>query len=74
MEALPVTIRALVTIGSIFKRGGYRSFANYVSAIKATHIEDGREWAQLLAHTGGWVTRSVSRGMGSAEQNAILNR
>ena len=55
-DTLPVIVRSIVTIG-IFKRGGYRSFANYISAIKAEHIEAGYNWTQLLAHTSGWVRR-----------------
>ena len=38
---LPVTIRSLVVVGALFKKGGYRSFDNYVSAIKGQHIEAG---------------------------------
>ena len=56
VDTLPVTVRSMVTIGAIFRRGGYRSFANYSSAIKAEHIEAGFVWTQLLAHTSGWVT------------------
>ena len=56
VEMLPVTVCSLVVIGSKFKRSEYRSFPNYVSAIKAVHIEAGHQWSQLLTHTSGWVT------------------
>ena len=52
---LPVTIRSLVVVGALFKRGGYRSFDNHVSAIKGQHIEAGYGWTQLHAHTAKWV-------------------
>jgi hypothetical protein len=66
---LPVTPRTLVLVASLFKSGGYRGFPNYLSAIKALHIEAGHNWDQLLTHTGGWVTRSVLRGIGPARQS-----
>ena len=65
----PVTIRSLVLTGALFKKGGYRSNSNYLSAIKAAHIEAGYDWTQLLAHTDGWVARSVVRGIGPARQS-----
>ena len=66
---IPVTVRSLVLTGALFKRGGYRSYSNYLSAIKAVHVEAGYEWTQLLAHTGAWVTRSVVRGIEPARQS-----
>lgn len=69
VDLLPVTVQSMVVVGAIFKRGGYRSFANHMSAIKAGHIEAGRQWEQLLSHTSGWVTRSVLRGIGPARQS-----
>ena len=59
----------LQAVGALFKSGGYRSFANYLSAAKAMHIEAGHEWTQLLAHTATWVTRSVLCGIGPSRQS-----
>jgi len=73
VPVIPVTPRGMVIIGSLFKKGGYRSFANYVSAIRAVHIEANHEWGQLLAHTTTWVTRSVLRGIGPARQSCGFN-
>ena len=70
---LPVTIRSLVVAGALFKRGGYRSFDNYVSAIKSQHIEAGYGWTQLHAHTARWVSRSVTRGIGPARQSCSFD-
>ena len=36
---LPLTVDILVALGSMFKCGDYRSFPNYVSAVKVAHIE-----------------------------------
>ena len=69
---LPITDVVLQYVGALFKSGGYRSFANYLSAAKAMHIEAGYLWCQLLAHTATWVTRSVLRGIGPARQELQL--
>ena len=69
----PVTPCTLVSIAALFKAGGYRGFANYLSAAKSAHIEAGFVWDQLLAHTGSWVTRSVLRGIGPARQSCCFD-
>ena len=70
---LPITAVILQYVGALFKSGGYRSFANYLSAAKAMHIEAGYEWTQLLAHTATWVTRSVLRGIGPSRQSCSFH-
>ena len=69
---LPITVRTLVMVGSLFKAAGYRSYPNYISAMKSQHIEAEHEWGQLLTHTSGWVTRSVLRGIGPARQSCAF--
>ena len=39
IDVLPITVQSLVVIGALIKRGGYRSFPNYVSAFKADPTE-----------------------------------
>ena len=73
LPLLPITVRSLVVIGALFKKGGYRSYPNYVSAIRGKHIEARYEWDQLLHHTSAWVTRSVLRGIGPARQSCALD-
>ena len=34
---LPITVRILVMVGSLFKAAGYRSYPNYVSAMRGPH-------------------------------------
>ena len=71
----PITADSLIRVGSIFKKGGYRSFANYLSAAKTRHVEGPppEEWTQLLDHTGRWVSKSVSRGIGPARQSCSFH-
>jgi len=66
---VPITVRSLIGVASLFKAGGYRSYPNYQSAAKNVHIEAGFDWTQLLDHTARWVTRSVLRGIGPARQS-----
>jgi len=66
---LPVTPDSIVAVGSLFKCGGFRSFANYATAAKNAHVEAGHVWTQLHEHTRVWVSRSVSRGIGPARQS-----
>ena len=40
---LPITAGILQAVGALYKSGGYRSFANYLSAAKAMHIEAGHD-------------------------------
>ena len=70
---LPITVRILVMVGSLFKAAGYRSYPNYVSAVRSAHIEAGHDWHQLLQHTSAWVTRSVLRGIGPARQSCAFS-
>lgn len=69
----PLTLGSLLVIASLFKKGGYRPFPNYLSAAKGAHIEAGREWTQLLAHIATWVDRSVLRGIGPARQSCSFD-
>ena len=51
-SVLPVTIRSIIVVGALFKRGGYRSFENYASAIKGEHIEAGFGWTRAYYEVG----------------------
>ena len=41
---LPITVRILVMVVSLFLAGGYRSYPSYISIVRAKHIEAGYEW------------------------------
>ena len=68
----PLSAQLITAVAALFKRGNYRSFSNYSSAIKAFHIEEGHAWTSLLARTMGWCARSVARGLGPARQSQPL--
>ena len=68
----PLTSLGMMAVASLFKAGGYRSFANYLSAVKGKHIEEGHYWSEQLDQTGRWITRSVLRGIGPARQSRPL--
>ena len=72
-EPLPVTVDSLMAVSSLFKRSGYRSFPNYLSAIKAQHILRKFTWTQILDLVGRWCTKSVLRGIGPARQSAAID-
>ena len=73
LPVLPITVRKLVIIAAMFKVGGYRSYTNYVSVMRSHHLEDGHLWCPLLAHTSGWVTRAVLRGIGPERQSCAFD-
>jgi hypothetical protein len=68
-DIVPVTVLGLEVIAAYFKRGGYRSYPNYLSAIRSLHIESGHPWTAQLDSLGRWTTRSVLRGIGPARQS-----
>jgi hypothetical protein len=69
---LPVTVRSFVAVAALFKRGNYRAFPNYASAIKLQHVEAGHLWTQQLDNACRWCSRSVLRGIGPARQSQAL--
>lgn len=72
MPTVPVEPADIAHVGSIMKGLGYRSFANYVSAMKQEHIRAGFAWTdqhELEARQGN---RSVTRGQGPPRQSAPL--
>ena len=70
---IPVTTDSLLAVSSLFKKAGYRSFPNYLSAIKAEHVIRGHDWTQILDLMGRWSTRSVLRGIGPARQSQAID-
>ena len=68
-ELFPLSPMGVEHVAACFKQGGYRSFANYLSAVRAVHIEMGFDWTLQLDAVGKWCTRSVLRGIGPARQS-----
>ena len=47
-ECLPLTLIGVEHVAAYFKAGGYRSYPNYLSAMKQAHIEPGHDWSAQL--------------------------
>eukprot|EP00971_Amphidinium_carterae_P286884 5695523-Amphidinium_carterae.2 len=52
---------------------GYRSWANFLSVARGTHVSAGHAWTEQLDHLAKQCTRSVTRGMGPARQSTSLS-
>ncbi|CAE8719354.1 unnamed protein product [Polarella glacialis] len=72
-EPLPLTVESLRDVSAVFKSGNYRSYPNYLSRIKAEHIERGFDWTQQLDVAARKYKRSVMRGLGPARQSSEFN-
>jgi hypothetical protein len=68
-DSIPITAVSLEVVAVFFKRGGYRSYPNYLSAVKTVHVERGHAWSEQLEGIARWTTRSVLRGIGPARQS-----
>ena len=60
-------------VGAMFKAGMYRSFPNYVSAARGSHIDLEYKWTEALDRAVRKATRCVTRGIGPSRQNATLD-
>ena len=67
MDSVPLTHDKIFKIGAVFKAGGYRSFNNYVEAVKEIHLKD-FEWTTMLARSARNAVRAATRGIGPAKQ------
>ena len=72
LPLLPLTPGALTAVAALYKEADYRSYPNYISDVRAEHIEQGHAWTHLLEHTSKWCTRSVQRGIGQARQSQAM--
>ena len=68
----PLTPAKIRAIAAVFKKRGYRSFANYASKAKERHISLTGEWPALLAQEMKMAKRSVGRGLGPSRQSEPL--
>ena len=68
----PLTKDKIFSIAAVFKEAGYRSFKNYMEAIKETHMQD-FDWNSRLARNARDAARSVNRGIGPARQSAAFD-
>jgi hypothetical protein len=70
---LPLTTERLSAVASLFKARGYRSFGNYLSAVKQAHVTAGFQWTQQLDLSGRQCSTSVGRGLGPPRQSAAVD-
>lgn len=70
VDPFPVTVKGLATVAALMKVDDFRSFGNYVSWAKGTHVALGHTWTQQLDHELKAAGRSLSRGLGPARQSA----
>ena len=73
LPAFTITVDSLLAISALFERAGYRSYPNYLSAVKAEHIMRGHAWSQILDLLGRWCTRSVLRGIDPPRQSCAID-
>ena len=68
----PTNVSAIRAIAASMKFAKYRSFDNYASRAKRSHIEAGGVWTQDLELEVKDASRSVNRGKGPDRQSAPL--
>ena len=64
----PLSPDNIFVVAALMKDAGYRSFPNYVSAAKDTHIQMGYPWSHQLKLAVTRATASTQRGIGAAHQ------
>jgi len=68
IPAWPLTPDNIFAVAALMKDAGYRSFPNYASAAKDTHIQMGYPWSHQLKLAITRATASTQRGIGAAHQ------
>jgi hypothetical protein len=72
VPGVPVEPEDIAHVGSIMKARGYRSFSNYVTAMKIEHVKAGFAWSAQHELECKQGIRSVTRGQGPPRQAAPL--
>ena len=67
-EVLPLTPNGLRAIAAQMKSGGYRSFPNFVCAVKDAHLDQGHPWTDELERSRRKCEASTQRGIGPPKQ------
>jgi len=68
----PLSPPAIYAVAAIMKDAGYRSFPNYASAAKDSHIQLGFPWSDQLRLAVTRATASTQRGIGAPHQCSEL--
>ena len=64
VEPFPLNLEMINLAGALLKAGGYRSSAQYFSAMKREHITKGHPWQDVLQQGVADAVRSCVRGLG----------
>ena len=65
---LPLTAVIIYAVAAMFRKGGYRSFKNYLDIAMGRHIDAGYVVTDELERAGRKAERAVKRGMGPSAQ------
>ena len=69
-EWLPLTPLRIEAVAAVFEKGGCRSYPNYLSKAKETHINAGHVWSSALELEARKSSMSTLRGIGPPRQSA----
>ena len=72
VEPFPLDAHKLNRAGCLLKLGQYRSAAQYFSAMKRAHLEQGHEWNETLSQVVADAVRSCTRGLGPDKQCPLI--
>jgi ubiquitin-protein ligase len=68
LQDFPLSPKAIRLASALFKKGGYRSGALYLSSFKREHVARGHPWSPLLDFEYRDCLRALRRGLGPAKQ------
>ena len=71
-DAVPLTPVTIYAVAAQMKDAGYRSFPNYMSAIKDLHVTEGFAWSEGLSAAATHAIASTQRGIGPPHQCSEL--
>ena len=71
--SLPLTTEKIRAVAAQMKAAGYRSYPNFLSAIKNDHLDGGHQWTQELDRCHGRCKASTQRGIGPPRQALELS-
>ena len=73
MDPLPLTMLKVEAVASMFRKGKYRSFNNYMNMAADQHLMEGFPMPKSLQRMMTKVRRAVERGQGPADQSLPLH-
>jgi hypothetical protein len=71
--SLPLTAEKKRAVAAQIKAAGYRTYPNFIAAIKNVHLDSGHQWTQELDRCHGRCKASTQRGIGPPRQALVLS-